>query len=232
MTRGGTGRHRAAPRWVGLRRTVLVAVAAVAVVGGTVALSPSLLTRQDGPAPAAAAAPVLGAAVSAPTPPPSFAPVLGTGLARSAPVRVQVGSIGIDSGLVDLGLAADGTVEVPEDGFPAGWYTGAPTPGETGPAVLVGHVDWDGAPGVFYRVRDLDAGDEVSVTRADGSVAVFAVTRVEQFAKDDFPTDDVYGDIDHAGLRLITCGGSFDDEAGHYVDNLVAYADLVRVVNA
>ena len=133
---------------------------------------------------------------------------------------------------MDLGLAADGTVEVPPDGFPAGWFTGAPSPGQTGPAVMIGHVDWDGSAGVFYRIRDLERGDEVVVTRADGVAVVFEVTGVDQFAKDAFPTDDVYGDIDHAGLRLITCGGEFDDEAGHYVDNLIAYAELVRVVPA
>jgi len=210
-----------------------------------VVLSASLLPSEQGGAPAVAATPAaVPSAAPVPTPSPSsalpssalpssalpsFAPVLGTGLAPSAPVRLQVASIGIDSGLVDLGLASDGAVEVPEDGFPAGWYTGAPTPGETGPAVLIGHVDWDGKPGVFYRVRDLRGGDEVSITRADGTVAVFAVSRVEQFAKDTFPTEDVYGNIDHAGLRLITCGGSFDNVSGHYVDNLVAYAELVRV---
>lgn len=213
---------------------MFVAAATALLVGGTVALSASWLTsRQGGPTRAASTDVPSAASVPAPSSaPPSFAPVVGTGLPRSAPVRVQVASIGVDSGLVDLGLVADGTVDVPEEGFPAGWYTGAPTPGETGPAVLIGHVDWDGEPGVFYRVRELRAGDEVSVTRADDTVAVFAVSRVEQFAKDRFPTEDVYGDIDHAGLRLITCGGSFDDASGHYVDNLVAYAELVRVVNA
>ena len=159
------------------------------------------------------------------------AATVGAGLPRSEPVRLQVRAIGIDSELVDLGLAADGTLEVPARGFPAGWFTGAPTPGQTGPAVLVGHVDWDGAPGVFYRLRELQVGEEIAITRADGNVVVFAVNRVDQFAKDAFPTDEVYQDIDHAGLRLITCGGAFDQDAGHYVDNIVAYAEMVRVVH-
>lgn len=227
-------RHRRARPPV-TRRTLIAAAATALLLAAALALAPSVLTEPVS-APAAAA-PVVASPSAAPVPsptsaPPSFAPVLGVGLARSAPLRVQVGAIGVDSDLVDLGLADDGSIEVPEDGFPAGWYTGAPTPGETGPAVLVGHVDRDGEPGVFSRVRDLQAGDEVSITRADGNVAVFEVSRVEQFDKDAFPTDDVYGDIDHPGLRLITCGGSFDDDAGHYEDNLVAYAELVRVLDA
>ncbi|MDQ4037264.1 MAG: class F sortase [Actinomycetota bacterium] len=146
---------------------------------------------------------------------------------RSAPVRVQIPAIGVDSELMDLGLRDDGTLEVPPEGFPAGWFTGAPTPGELGPAIIAGHVDLGGEPGVFYALRELLPGDEITIAREDGSVAVFRVTRLEQFPKDEFPTDLVYGDIDHAGLRLITCGGSFDPQARSYVDNLVAFAELV-----
>ncbi|MHB8275328.1 MAG: class F sortase [Dermatophilaceae bacterium] len=147
-------------------------------------------------------------------------------LARSVPVRLQIAAIGVDSTLMGLGLRDDGTMEVPPSGFPAGWYTGAPTPGELGPAIIAGHIDWKG-PGVFYNLRNLKTGDEITVTRRDGSRPVFRVTRVAKFQKDEFPTTLVYGNIDHAGLRLITCGGSFNNQSGHYEDNIVAFADLV-----
>lgn len=148
-------------------------------------------------------------------------------MSAAAPVGLRIPAIGVDSELVDLGLQADGTLEVPPSGFPAGWYTGAPTPGELGPAIIAGHVDWSGQPGVFFELRELAPGDEIIVARQDGSTARFRVTRVERFDKDDFPTDAVYGDLDHAGLRLITCGGSFDDQARSYRDNLVVFAELV-----
>lgn len=148
-------------------------------------------------------------------------------MVAAAPVRLQIPSIGVDSELMDLGLQADGTLEVPPSGFPAGWYTGAPTPGELGPAIIAGHVDWGGQPGVFYDLRELSSGDEIEVTRQDGSTARFRVTLVEQFAKDEFPTQTVYGDLDHAGLRLITCGGSFDQQMRSYDDNLVVFAELI-----
>ena len=148
-------------------------------------------------------------------------------MARSAPVRVQIPAIGVDSTLMQLGLRADGSLQVPPSGFPAGWYTGAPTPGELGPAILAGHVDWGGRPGVFSRLHDLQPDEEVTVARQDGSAAVFRVTQVKEYPKDKFPTDVVYGDLDHPGLRLITCGGSFDRQARSYDDNIVAFADLV-----
>ncbi len=161
-----------------------------------------------------------------PTQPATPAPVT---MVAAAPVRLQVPSIGLDSELIELGLQADGTLEVPSSGFPAGWYTGAPTPGELGPAIIAGHVDWDGQPGVFFDLRDLSPGDDIAITRRDGSTARFRVTRVEQFAKDAFPTQAVYGDLDHAGLRLITCAGAFDPTMRSYDDNLVAFAELVSV---
>ena len=145
----------------------------------------------------------------------------------AVPVRLQIPSIGVDSELMDLGLQADGTLEVPPRGFPAGWYTGAPTPGELGPAIIAGHVSWAGQPGVFFNLRDISSGDEIAITRHDGSTARFRVTRVERFAKDEFPTQAVYGDLDHAGLRLITCGGEFDRQVRSYRDNIVVFAELV-----
>jgi len=164
---------------------------------------------------------------SRPVPSSTSGPVVEAGpLARSTPVRLRIAAIGVDSGLMDLGLRADGSLEVPPSGFPAGWYTGGPTPGELGPAIIAGHIDWNG-PGVFYNLHNLKPGDQVTVTRADGSQPAFRVTRVAQFPKDQFPTKLVYGNIDHAGLRLITCGGSFNSQSGHYEDNIVVFADLI-----
>jgi sortase (surface protein transpeptidase) len=161
-------------------------------------------------------------------PPAASAEVRATAaLAAAPPVRVRIPAIEVDSALVGLGLQADGTLQVPADGSVAGWFTGAPTPGERGPAVLAAHVDWDHAPGVFFRLHDLEPGDEVAVDRADGIMARFVVLGVEQYPKDAFPTERVYGDIDHAGLRLITCGGAFDRAARSYRDNVVVYAGLV-----
>lgn len=157
----------------------------------------------------------------------SASPKMPATMPAAAPVRLQIPSIGVDSELVSLGLQADGTLEVPSSGFPAGWYTGAPTPGELGPAIIAGHVDWGGRPGVFFDLRELSSGDEVAITRQDGSMARFRITRVERFDKDEFPTQAVYGDLDHAGLRLITCTGAFDREMRSYEDNLVVFAELV-----
>jgi sortase (surface protein transpeptidase) len=175
------------------------------------------------------AAPSTGTAASVSptqtTVPPSATPAAAP-MTRSRPVRLQIPAIGVDSRTMRLGLLSDGTLEVPPGPFPAGWYTGSPTPGELGPAVLVGHVHWNERAGVFADLARLTSGDEVVVRRADGGSAVFRVTRTKLFSKDAFPTAKVYGDIDHAGLRLITCGGH-NQLTGRYEDNVVVFARLV-----
>jgi sortase (surface protein transpeptidase) len=150
-------------------------------------------------------------------------------MGASAPVRLVIPAIGVDTSLMSLGLKPDGTVEVPplKAGAPAGWYRNLRTPGEVGPAVLLGHVDTahDG-PAVFYRLRELRPGDVASVARADGTVAVFVVERVVEVPKTDFPTDDVYGPVGYPALRLVTCGGTFDHVRHEYRGNILVYARL------
>ncbi|TDU84298.1 sortase family protein [Kribbella voronezhensis] len=149
-----------------------------------------------------------------------------TPMRPSTPIRVVIPAIGVDSGLIRLGLKSNGGLQVPPDGFPAGWFTGGPTPGEKGPAVVLGHVHWAGRPGVFARLRGLQPGDKITMTRQDRSAAVFRVVTVRQYPKSTFPSAAVYGDLDHAGLRLITCGG-LDRISGKYEANLVVFADLI-----
>ncbi len=143
-------------------------------------------------------------------------------LGRSIPVQLDIPAIGVHTALLSLGLQSDGSLAVPPlDSRNAGWYSNSPTPGEVGPAVVLGHVDSARTgPGVFYDLRTLLPGDAVRVTRADGTVAAFRVDKVARFPKAMFPTAAVYGNIDHPGLRLITCGGAFDRSAHSYVDNV------------
>lgn len=164
---------------------------------------------------------------TAPSPPSSaadFGPILGP----SAPVSLSIPSIGVNTkGIVDLKLDHNGRLQAPTDFARAGWYANGPTPGEFGPAVIGAHVDSKSGPAVFYRLGSLKKGAIVSVVRKDGSTARFVVDRVARYAKADFPTATVYGDTrGRAELRLITCGGAFDQSTGHYVDNIVAFAHL------
>jgi sortase (surface protein transpeptidase) len=213
-------------------RTWLVLAVVLVVVGAT-ALVIGITGQQSAPQPAA------GTRSAAPQTSPSERPtdsIPGSGTSEAppaadvaAPVRVDIPAIGVSSDLMRLGLNADGTVAVPplEADDRAGWYERGPAPGDVGPAVLLGHVDSaEYGPGVFFDLGAMVPGDEVQVARADGSVAVFTVDRVERHPKDRFPTIDVYGNTDDAQLRLITCGGDFDAGARSYEDNIIVFASL------
>ncbi|WP_309070953.1 class F sortase [Arthrobacter sp.] len=163
------------------------------------------------------------------TPTAETAPELPAVLEASEPVSFSIPVIGAGSDLLSLGLRENGSLEVPPDGpgAPASWYNQSPTPGERGPSVLLGHVNaTDGGPGVFADLRSLKAGDLIEVVRADGSTATFEMVRGEQYPKDDFPTETVYGNTAGAELRLITCDG-YDPATGLFDDNYVIFAQLV-----
>jgi len=119
-------------------------------------------------------------------------------------------------------------METPTDPDTVGWYTKSPTPGVLGPSIVAGHVTWNRKPSVFFRLGSLRPGDHVRIRRADGGTAVFAVTKIATYPKDRFPTAEVYGNVGHAELRLITCGGEYDSSRHRYLANVVVYARLAQ----
>ncbi|KOU57090.1 peptidase C60 [Streptomyces sp. MMG1533] len=151
-------------------------------------------------------------------------------LPYSLPDRVRLPAIQVDAPVIPVGLDADGWVAAPppEDPNLAGWFTGGVSPGEKGTAVVVGHVDNQQGPAVFYGLGALKKGSGVEVARKDGKTAVFEIYGIEVFAKNDFPGDRVYGSKGSPELRVITCGGGFSKQSG-YDGNVVAFARLVEV---
>jgi len=144
--------------------------------------------------------------------------------AVAAPVRLRIPAARVDSVLERVGRAADGTMQLPSSAAAAAWYAQGPRPGQPGPAVLIGHVDWDSGPAVFFHLRELRPGAAVYVDRADGSTATFRVTGSARVPKDRFPTDLVYAPSLEPSLRLVTCGGSFDYATRNYRDNVIVFA--------
>jgi hypothetical protein len=177
-----------------------------------------------------------GCGVPAPTTP---QPVAAPQAVVFGPVGVSIPAAGADSDLEPVGLNPDGTMAVPPVDRPgqAAWFEPGVRPGEVGPAVVVGHVSGQiggqSVPGVFARLDELAPGDDVWVDRGDGSRLRFAVDRVEQHPKDQFPTAAVYGDTLGPELRLITCGGALDTSdtgSRSYGSNVIVFAQLVAVI--
>jgi sortase (surface protein transpeptidase) len=149
-------------------------------------------------------------------------------LTVARPAWLVIPAIGVSTTLVRLGLTAARTLQVPPTAAVAGWYTGSPRPGEIGSSIIVGHVDSQLGPGIFYRLSQMKRGQYVYVIRSDHTVAVFEVTAMRMYAKAQFPAQTVYGPVPDAELRLITCGGTFDYATGHYLSNVVVSAVQIR----
>ena len=219
----------------GGRRGLLAAIGTVFALSGTTLIVVAMASPKPAPQPPAAAGSLLPTSARW-----SFGPlpsgdrrsptsVAEPVLPPSKPVTLDIPAIGVHSSLLSLGLKTDGTVQVPSGASydRAGWYKYSPTPGSVGPAVILGHVSGGGNASVFFRLGDLRRGNRVMVSRKDGSVAVFEISRVRHYPKNRFPTELVYGNTDDAALRLITCGGSFNFSTGHFVDNVIAFGTLV-----
>ncbi|MEU5311615.1 class F sortase [Streptomyces sp. NPDC021562] len=200
-----------------LSRRALLTAATASLLAGCAGQTPhrtaTAVSRQRPPAPSATAT---GSAAPAP-------------LGRSVPVRLRVPAIGVDTPLLRLGLAADGTVQVPPVTAHdrAGWYRYSPTPGQVGPSVILGHVTVGSyGDGVFRRLAELRGGEQIMTRLENGRSAVFTVREVRTVAKAHFPTREVYGDVDRPELRLITCGGQRTGNG--YLDNVIVFAALTR----
>lgn len=212
----------------------LGAAGVVLLLGAVLAIVIAVRAQRSAPQPpASAAVPVAVTPTTASARQSSGAASSGTRgplLTRSLPLHLSIPAIGVNSDLKQIGLDRAGQIQTPplaKDSH-AYWLDVSPTPGQLGPATIIGHVDSAAyGPAVFFRLGALRQRDKVLVTRADGTDAVFEVERVVEYPKAKFPTQAVYGNIDHAGLRLITCGGLFDAATRNYESNIVVYASLV-----
>jgi len=150
-------------------------------------------------------------------------------LPSAEPTALRIPSIDVDEQVFPIGLGENGELLAPRGdraNQPA-WFEDSPTPGETGPAVIEGHVTWGGDPSVFFELGGLQVGDTIEVDREDGTTALFEVYDTARYPKDEFPTVAVYGRTDGPELRVITCGGDLGAD-GHHLDNTVVFARLVQ----
>lgn len=185
------------------------------VLAGGPPVIPFPADARGGPAPHASAHDTLRTVPAAQPLPPSRA------------TRLAIPRLGIDAPVMGLRLDARRRLTTPpvEDPDLVGWFAAGPSPGERGTAVAVGHRDTLTGAAVFALLDRLRPGRVVEVRRADGLTAVYTVDAVRTYEKEKFPNREVYGHRDRPELRLITCGGAYDERTG-YRANVVVFAHL------
>ncbi|MEW2044493.1 class F sortase [Streptomyces sp. NPDC005476] len=177
-----------------------------------------------------ASAPATGDMAAVGRPPGTELPPAAEPLGQALPQRIDIPDLGVQAPVVARGLDTDGGIDPPpfDQAGVVGWYEAGAKPGARGTALLVGHVDTETRPAVFYKLSTLKAGETVRVVRDDGKVAEFTVDDVEVIQRNRFDARRAYGprQPDRAELRLITCGGAFDRASGSYTANVIVSAYL------
>jgi Sortase domain len=229
---GGPRRGRALGRLVGLAVVIAVLLAGAVLAResapGRLGL-PWLVARSQ----AFSTAPPAARPRSLLTPAPAPSPTSGTLAAAQAivapvppPARLSIAAIGVDAAIEPLGLDGQGRMATPSRPDNVGWYSPGAAPGDVGNAVIDGHLDWTDGPAVFWRLGKLRRGDELAVSRADGSRARFLVLSTATMPWD-ASTDALFTKTGPPSLTLITCAGAWDRQRGTYLQRLVVRASLV-----
>jgi LPXTG-site transpeptidase (sortase) family protein len=150
----------------------------------------------------------------------------GPGPILTTDIRLQIPRLGMNTAVNSRTVGTNGQMGDPSGPWMVVWYDFRPFsagvggyPGEPGAnVVMAGHVDYIRVgPAVFYGLQNLAAGDQITVTGANGPIT-YAVQWV-QWAS---PSADFTSYVTHQGqetITLVTCVGSFS--AGHYSNRLV-----------
>ncbi len=218
------------------RTAVAPLLAALVTLAGCMAPSRPAATPSPTPIATARPAPTASAAriastSSAPARLPAAQPTATAAALRppyptpSQAARLVIPAIGVDAGVVPVGVTAEGEVQSPDRGDVVGWYNLSPLPGARGNSVLVGHVDWRGRQAVFSRLRELQPGDVVGFR--DGNLEIaFKVEWVQPFLARAAPIDTIFASTREGKVTLITCEGTFDPNTRDYDQRLVVRATL------
>jgi LPXTG-site transpeptidase (sortase) family protein len=148
------------------------------------------------------------------------------------PVRIAIPAIALSAPVIPLGLNSDHTLEVPKDFGDTGWFTEGPEPGETGAAVIVGHLDFRAGPGVFYRLNALEPGDWIAISLENGSTVRYVARSMKTVPKNEFPTELVYAQTRRPTLRLVTCAGELNEATRQHPNNYIVFATIASTPDA
>ncbi|MFJ9902696.1 class F sortase [Streptomyces sp. NPDC101152] len=175
-------------------------------------------------------APTTGDMAAVGRPPDMELPPAARPLGGASPQRLDIPDLGVQAPVVARGLDGQGAIDPPpfDQAGVVGWYAAGVKPGAAGTALMVGHVDTETRPAVFYKLSSLRPGERIRVVRDDGKVADFTVDDIRVLPRDRFDARQAYGQREsgRAELRLITCGGSFDRASRSYTANVVVSAYL------
>ncbi|HSX09179.1 MAG TPA: class F sortase [Candidatus Saccharimonadales bacterium] len=161
---------------------------------------------------------------------PTTSPTSSEPVAPGVPEKISIPKINVNTTVESVGMDSEGRMDIPKDPADTAWFSPGYKPGMNGSAVIDGHLDLvTGAPAVFWNLKLLSAGDNISVTENNGKTYTFAVTQTVRYPYNSFPIKEVFAASDVPMLNLITCNGTWDKTTKNYSDRLVVYSKLVSI---
>jgi len=159
-------------------------------------------------------------------PPPSPTPIPDVGI---LPTQLRIPAIGVDTKVEHVGRTANGAMDVPKDVFNVAWFDVGVKPGNSGNAVIDGHLDGYNIPAaVFINLDRLQPGNKVYVRDSKNKELTFEVYGKQVYDYDKAPLDKIFGSAFESHLNLITCNGTFDSKNKNYSQRLVVFTKLVN----
>jgi len=149
-----------------------------------------------------------------------------TDAAFGLPVRLQIPKLQVDANISYMGLTSDGSMDVPPDLINVGWYKYGTKPGNTGSAVIAGHLEGTEDMGVFSDLSKLRTGDTVSVRNDRNKTISFTVRETKTYKQDERPIE-IFNKTDGIYLNLITCSGIWNNSQKRYSHRLVVFTEKV-----
>lgn len=145
-----------------------------------------------------------------------------------SPARLIIPSIQVDADIQHVGITKSGNMAVPSNFSDVGWYRYGTVPGDIGSAVIAGHVDNGlGLSGVFKRLDEVEAGDDVYLESENGIRLHYVVSAVESYPYDAIPLETLFHRADTSRLNLVSCEGSWIASEKTYDRRIVVYTRLV-----
>jgi sortase A len=148
--------------------------------------------------------------------------------------RLIIPKIGVDAPMTMRVVGSDGIMQNPEGPLDVAWYDFSAIPGlggrpgVGGNTVISGHVDYhDYGPAVFWDLRELEPGDEITIHLRDGSEYNYSVQWNRAINPAGISWNDVVAATPQESVTMITCAGTFDSSTRSYDQRRVVWA--VRV---
>jgi sortase (surface protein transpeptidase) len=131
-------------------------------------------------------------------------------------------------------LNKDGTLPAPKTAGEVAWYDYSGRAGEANNAVFAGHVDWQGVPAVFARIKELVNGDQVMLVGEKGTRFTYEVLGCDDVechlplpSRPD--VDEFIGYSSFSHLTMITCEGQWDVIKRDYSHRRIVRARLISI---